>query len=353
MILMIISFPAVYGESKQNSEQSVKSKKKEGMSIMPVIAGNSTYGAMFGGAVIHYSSGTFYNKTFFLTVFTTSGQVHSRLSHESISDKFVYKAVMSASNFFESYYGEEPREIKDDPEKIDVTSTNIKPSIAYKFNESSSWGLFLQNKTRQESGIRILESGDELSVRTYDDERSLLTGVFLRYENVKETLEDYAPIGRLVELTVDGLPSKSSTNIEDQETFLRITYDHREYHQLSKSLNLASRLYAGYSFGTPTYLYKYRLGGSDQLRGYKNARFLGKKFWITQFEARYPIYGIVTGNSYVEVGDIGEENFDGLLFVYGTGIKIGLPPDYVAKMRLDFGFSKEGFNISMYTDHAF
>ena len=341
--------------SKSFAGKGPSKKEKEGISLMPVIAGNSTYGVMLGGAVINYTMAELYHKSFFLTVFTTSKNYHSLLTHEAIGSKFDYMITGSISNYFDAYYGENQREVRDEPDKIHVTKTSVKPSIAYKFSKNLSTGLFLHNKTRIEDGIvEIAEDETTVEKIIYPDERTLLLGFFIKYDHSHEHINNFAPVGRRIELSIDGLPSSESTSIDDVSTFLRLMYDHREYIEVTTYLNVAARLYGGYTFGKPTHLYTFNLGGSDQLRGYRNSRFSGKKFWITQFELRYPIWSIVSGNSYVEVGDIGNDKLDSTLFVYGTGFKVALPPDWVEKMRFDVGFSnKEKMNISMYTDHAF
>lgn len=109
----------------------------------------------------------------------------------------------------------------------------------------------------------------------------------------------------------------------------------------SHDLVFAFQLTGGVTFGLPSYLNEYKLGGTDFLRGYLENRFRGKRFYNQQNEIRFPIYKAVSGVGFMEFGEATNEAFAHPSMSYGTGIRIGLPPDYISKIRIDFAIGRD------------
>lgn len=118
-------------------------------------------------------------------------------------------------------------------------------------------------------------------------------------------------------------------------------------HQSLKNSVLALRVFAGSSlFSSSSYSLTYNLGGQNPfqglntLRGFKQNRFRGDKTYFAQTEIRLPLWEkYLTGVLFTELGEVAgyKENFKGFVIDYGGGFRIGLPPDYDMKLRLDFG----------------
>ena len=110
----------------------------------------------------------------------------------------------------------------------------------------------------------------------------------------------------------------------------------------AEELVLAYQLAGGVAVGKPSYLGQFRLGGTDRLRGFYENRFRGTRYYLQQSELRFPIFRALSGASFLEFGEVTNSPFFKVPSVsYGVGIRLGLPPDYVAKIRLDFAFSKD------------
>ena len=106
------------------------------------------------------------------------------------------------------------------------------------------------------------------------------------------------------------------------------------------------------SIGTsdPVPLYeRYFLGGGDSVRGfpyrsigpedYNKDNYGGQSMYILTAEISHPIYSIVRGAAFVDIGDAGEDRFkfDSINVGIGYGLRIKLP-NVAAPLRLDLAF---------------
>ena len=120
---------------------------------------------------------------------------------------------------------------------------------------------------------------------------------------------------------------------------------------------LAARASAGTSAGAYAFDTNYRLGGIDLLRGLLSDRLRGHHFAAGTLELRFPIVSIVSGAVY---GESGTGWLDGagwapgdISHVGGGGLRFGLPPDFLIKLRFDAGFSADQWGIFFAFDEAF
>ena len=140
------------------------------------------------------------------------------------------------------------------------------------------------------------------------------------------------------------------------------------YHFNLKNAVLALRAFAGYSLLSPSsYSIAYILSGESlfqdlkTLRGFKQNRFRGDKIYFFQAETRFPIWNKYLGGVlFAEMGEAAKyrENFEGFVVDYGGGIRVGLPPNYDMKLRLDFGIGRDrqnelNYDVQLSFLHAF
>jgi outer membrane protein insertion porin family len=107
---------------------------------------------------------------------------------------------------------------------------------------------------------------------------------------------------------------------------------------------LAHRLSGGASLGQPDYAERYSLGGTSELRGFEDNRFRGNQYYCMQEEVRAPLWKALSAAASVDLGDIS----DGALSVerprhsVQAGVRMGIPPSYGMKARLDVGYGDSG-----------
>src|SRR5258706_4296122 len=119
---------------------------------------------------------------------------------------------------------------------------------------------------------------------------------------------------------------------------------------------LALRAEGGASVGDHAYATDCALGGGDLLRGYYSTRFRGHHYAAGSAEIRMPILGPFAA---VAFGDVGKVWLDGgdssgqLGRSGGFGLRFGLPPDRLIRLRFDFGFAPDQWGLFFRFNEAF
>ncbi|MCG8515437.1 MAG: BamA/TamA family outer membrane protein, partial [Halanaerobiales bacterium] len=90
-------------------------------------------------------------------------------------------------------------------------------------------------------------------------------------------------------------------------------------------------------------LEKYRLGGSETLRGYDYGSFSGNNLLLLKVEYRFPIVDNFTGVVFADGGntwdELAEIELGELHYSLGLGIRMNTP---IGMIRLDYGFNEDG-----------
>jgi hypothetical protein len=119
---------------------------------------------------------------------------------------------------------------------------------------------------------------------------------------------------------------------------------------------LALRAEAGSSVGDHAYATDFALGGSDLLRGYYSNRFRGHHYVAGTVEVRAPIVGPFSAVAFGDVGTMWVDSLGspGVLGRSGgLGLRFGLPPDRLVRLRFDFGFAPDQWGVFFKFNEAF
>jgi predicted amidohydrolase YtcJ len=125
-------------------------------------------------------------------------------------------------------------------------------------------------------------------------------------------------------------------------------------------LTLALRVLGATSFGHRAYATDFALGGADVLRGYYGNRFRGDHLIAATAELRIPLAGPFSAATFGELGRVwatlpsgGVNRTQSLGRSAGFGLRYGLPPDRLVRLRLDAGFAPDQWGIFFKFDEAF
>jgi predicted amidohydrolase YtcJ len=120
-------------------------------------------------------------------------------------------------------------------------------------------------------------------------------------------------------------------------------------------LILALRAQAATSLGERSYATDYALGGAEVLRGYYTNRFRGDRMVAGAAELRVPLLGPLSAVGFGELGRIWAKGSDqgGVGRSAGFGVRYGLPPDRLVRLRLDAGFAADQWGIFFKFGEAF
>ena len=114
------------------------------------------------------------------------------------------------------------------------------------------------------------------------------------------------------------------------------------------------KLASGWSFHNEEelpYVFQYQLGGMDTLRGYLKDRWHSDRYYLVQMELRYPIYPWLQPILFTDIGHINIERTP--LVTYGAGVRIGLPPSFEQKIRVEYGRAKDQSNFIISFAHPY
>lgn len=161
----------------------------------------------------------------------------------------------------------------------------------------------------------------------------------------------YPTKGLLLDVNVD----LSNDNFLSKYEFTRWTADVRQYKELGRDdWVLASHLFASTaSSGIPFYYLPY-ISSNLLSRGFADRRFMDYNLVNLQTEFRFPIRGRFYGNTFVSAANIGDQfNSNTIKWSGGLGLRYELDKKVRTRIRLDVGFTKEGFNFYITANEAY
>jgi len=322
-------------------------------SISPILGYTSDLGIIIGGAFFLYTEndpGSYFDVRLMIGFDPFNFQFLSSYKKERIFKNTDFEISGSYTTFFESYFGEGSNTDVDDYMRIYGSHYSLNSYLRFFINDKFSVTGGFDFRGRVESSVRmneekdvILKDTNNVNIRLFPDENTLALNLGLHFDdrdNIYSTTK-----GSLHEIDVSYVPSLFS-NLDIDNGSLQIEAESRWFKSLFlHDLVLAGRIAGGYSLNEPSYLYRYKLGGSDVLRGYYHNRFRGKYYYVLQAEIRYPIWKSISGVVFADIGDITDNDFKTPKFCYGPGLRFGLPPDYLIKVRLDIGFASDQWSI--------
>jgi outer membrane protein assembly factor BamA len=195
--------------------------------------------------------------------------------------------------------------------------------------------------------------GSDVPVPTYEAATTAL-GFCVFYDGRDNRLSPTS--GVYDTFTLRAVPEGLSS-YEDGRTFFQAEVDHRMFSVPIAGAVVGWRLYLAGSWGEPSYQYRYFLGGPYALRGYFTNRFRGDKVYAAQVEGRRDITRLwgstVSLAAFLEIGEATDNWFGDPKASYGGGLRFTLPPDHVAKVRLDFAWADDQQSVYFIFGEAF
>ena len=316
------------------------------MSLAPILAYEPTFGTIFGAAV--FLEKPFATRFSFKgrLAFSTEGEYSALVALKRYDgpDKF-YQLEVEVDDFARPYYGEGMDTNPDESILIEGTTSRLLYFLQLREGGKVSFGPFLDYRGANEEGV----DGSSVAAPEYD-EATLGLGWQFFYDNRDSQLNPESGVfdTLILRLVPDALSTGKGSN-----SFLQAELDHRIFYSPAPGMVLAGRLLLAGSLGDPTYQYRFSLGGPDELRGFYTNRFRGKNLYIVQGEVRQDLFWIFSGAAFAEVGEVTDDRFGSPETSYGAGLRMTLPPNHIAKARLDFAWAKDQHSIYLTFVEAF
>lgn len=316
------------------------------MSLAPILAYEPSYGLIYGGAAFFKRPYDPRYRLFTRVTFTTDSEYELTLDLNRWfrEDAFI-QIQMELDDYSRPYYGEGMDTTESESIFLEGTTSRVLLYLKGRRGIRVKTGPFLDYRGVNPEGV----DGTDISPPEYD-ESTLSLGYCLTYDSRDSNL---SPTDGYYNILTVRIAPESLSTYSDTETFLQAEGDLRAFRSLGEGLVLAGRFYAGGTWGTPSYRFRYSLGGPYLLRGFFSNRFRGDKFYVVQGELRKHLFWIGSGAVFAEMGEVTDDRFESPKASYGFGLRITLPPDNVAKARMDIAWSQDQQSIYFVFGEAF
>lgn len=304
--------------------------------LSPIFGYDPVYGSILGGAVFSYPANeapdkeSEYRQLFFMG--TLGGQFRFSADRETRQPQEDQKIRLSfgIDNFFDYEF------LNGSDQYVAYDRWRLQSELEYSNGFAPNWyglkGAALESETHQKEG----------------DWGRVYPIIGVQFDDRNRSLNPSS--GRLFTVKANALPEFLQT--EDQLGLgTRLNVDYRHFWSVSSKTVLAARLEVEITDGR---VFDTSLGGANQLRGYVNERFVGDQKWVSQLEWRFPLYRWVSGVTFVEYGQIAQDDQWQDKTSTGLGLRFGLPPDGAMTVRVDMGFSQAGVSeLFVNFNHAY
>lgn len=292
-----------------------------GKSAVPIVGYDDKTGWLIGGAGFLYSEKA---PGINAGLFAISNMDNFHSATLNIEQRWAgpwsYALHLLGERAFDNYYGEGDLTQPRDPLFMRIDHFELKPTLLLRVRPRLRLGAFADFRSRTESGTQY-----------FPNESSTAWGLLLQWDTRDKLINTRS--GDFFQLHFARKPG--------DDGFAQAGLDLRRFKRLRRDLTLGSRFVAAVSLETPSYLFRYRLGGLDLLRGYKDNRFRGEDFFVVQEELRWILRKWLSVNLSFDLGGIRDEAFNQLKVSGQAGLRLGLPPDWGQKMRVDFGIGMD------------
>lgn len=327
----------------------VKNRINPGLSFAPIVGYGPTYGVIFGGAAFRGVPTAPYSDASAQLFATTKGHFQGQLAYKLWDkNRSFYFIETIVTTFFDPYFGEGSKTNPNGRTDIDAFKINLNPSYGYRLSNTLTLGAYALIKERDETGV-----GGNKAARIFGSEFRSALGVSFSYDGRDNQI--FTRNGQYASVAVDTGPALLSTKAGAKD-FTRLEVDLRNFFPLADWLVLGQQVRAGTATGDPGFLYRFALGGSDTIRGYQTNRMRGNHYYLGQLEARFFLLNWLGFTVFGSMGDVGDQrlaDFTSPRFAKGFGLRFGLPPDLVAKARIDFGIADDQSSFYLVFNEAF
>jgi hypothetical protein len=316
-----------------------------GYTAFPIVGYDDKSGWLYGASgFIYNDSGPGVNAALYAV--TNLDNFHSStFTYEQRRGGWEYTFNGVAERAFDYYYGEGDLTSPNNPFVISIYHFAAQPALLLNVGHNIRIGLFDDYRGEIQTSVsRLVQSEPGDPSRLFPNESTDALGARAEWDTRDKIINSRQGDYALLSLTY-GPPAW--TTLPGDPEFTQLALDYRHFHPWYRNLVTATRVEGAVSQGDPSYLFRYRLGGLDTLQGYKDNRFRGSDYFNVQEELRLYILKWLSANLATDLGDAGDGQFRQLKWTSQVGLRLGLPPDWVQKLRFDlgYGFDQQTFQI--------
>lgn len=343
-----------------SSEEQTQSINNSDYAVSPAFGYSPTQGFIYGAAYFHWpldGLNSFYDT---VLLANTHGGINLTGNYKNVSKSGnSFGAKITYNTFLENFFGDNANTLEIDRGLLEKKHIEVNTfyELQTKKNLTAKVTLRYQNFTPEKFTINIENDAlDDVEAPFDFAQKENSTSLQLELEHNNIDFFNAPKQGSSLSAKLSYIPSGfSNQSTNDHLTSLEISG--KGFTPLfSEKLILASRLEMGSTLnGNPSYLQRYRLGGSYRLRGYRSNRFRGKHFFNGSLELRKNIiHQLLDFTAFTDFGSLSEKTSFALEEVklsYGAGFRVNVLG--LSKLRFDFGFQEDGFGVFFQFNEAF
>lgn len=262
--------------------------------------------------------------------------------------KTTLKTVFHFDNLNRLFYGLGNNTLSENP--IEYGSISFKESIS----ATSTWNTFWKlsySLSLDQFKTKTIENINPLTINGAEGGNQTLLALSFIYDSRDHQNNPWK--GALISVT----PEFSPKFLGSKNKFERITFDARGYISILPRNILCARLLYRQAFGDIPYYYFPDFGGSLLGRGYYVSRFIDRTGIYGQAEYRFPIWKIISGTVFYDIGQVQNSAKDFKMKNFhqsaGFGPRFNFGSNENSILGMDFGFSNEGMMIFFHAGHSF
>ncbi len=351
--LILLSTGAVWAvpspvEDTANSSQTAddafyhqgfgEGRKDTGHSVAPVVGYDPFYKFVYGAAYFYESPVLKWGVDGNLN-FNGVYQLYGRFNH-TVSEGWQYGGKFGLVRGFQPYYGEGGETSVQDLQRLWGDQASVSLRLVRTLGRYLALGVFSEFRGRTE-----VQHGNEPFARAIPDQSATVFGLTTQID----TRKDKAKSNEGFVFTTEVAHGPSSLNRPANQSFTKLESSFVVYKEIMSEVFpdvvAAFRVMGGVMAGEAPFTFRYQLGGANLLRGYLENRFRGSKYYLQQTELRFPIFKMVGAAASLGFGDISDGTFTNAKMAYGIGLRVGLPPDWISKIRVDIAWGRDQMGV--------
>ena len=258
------------------------------------------------------------------------------------------KAAFHFDNLNRLYYGTGNNTLPES--KIEYGSVSFKENISATTTWNKYWKL-AYSFTLDQFKTNTKEDDIPSTINGVNGGNQTILGLSFIYDSRDHQNNPWK--GTMISLT----PEFSPKYLGSTNQFGRLTFDVRGYISIFPRNIFCARLLYRQAFGDVPYYYLPDFGGSILGRGYYTSRFIDRTGIYGQAEYRFPIWKIISGTAFYDIGQVQKNANDFKINRFhhnsGFGPRFSFGSNENSILGMDFGFSNEGMMVFFHAGHSF
>ncbi len=267
------------------------------------------------------------------------------------ANKFNSKFEFLLLDYPSLYFGIGNNTKEDNKILIDFKNIMLSPSFDYNFYEQMYIGA--KYTFNNFIDVKPIEIDTLIRDKNITDNEGVQSAIGIRFIRENRDNRIRARAGSYVSISFDAFTHLLGS-AHDYTSFVM---DLRKYYTPDPRITIAGQFYTEIKSGDVPIQSMAVLGGTERMRGIYENRYRDKTVSMAQLELRFPIFWIIGGTTFADLGQVapsyGDYTADGFKYGYGAGLRLLIDKETSSVLRFDLSFREDGHSIFIGFNEAF